>query len=102
VATNRDVVERLVKGANPTRYSALDVPATPEAQNEILAGVGALLHQHSDALLPRVRVKSAVLGGWSQTAVATRTFICSPQGKGTVDGRRVFDGFFPGQAAVGS
>ncbi len=102
VAANRDVVERLVKGANPMRYSALDVPATPEAQNEILAGVGALLHQHSDALLPRVRVKSAVLGGWSQTAVATRTFIGSPQGKGTVDGRRVFDGFFPGQAAVGS
>jgi hypothetical protein len=32
----------------------------------------------------------------------TRTFISSPEGKVTVDGRRVFDGFFPGQAAVGS
>ena len=91
-----------MKGANPTRYASLHVPATPEAPNEILAGVGALLHQHSDALLPGVRVKSAILGGWSQTAVATRTFIGSPQGKGTVDGRRVFDGFFPAQAAVGS
>jgi hypothetical protein len=102
VAASRDVVERLVKGANPARYASLDVPDTTDAPNEILAGVGALLHQHPDSLLPGVRVKSAILGGWSQTAVVTRTFISSPQGKGTVDGRRVFDGFFPGQAAVGS
>ena len=102
VAASHDVVERLVKGANPTRYASLDVPDTTEAPNEILAGVGALLHQHPGSLLPGVRVKSAILGGWSQTAVVTRTFISSPQGKGTVDGRRVFDGFFPGQAAVGS
>jgi hypothetical protein len=102
VAASHDVVERLVKGANPTRYASLDVPDTAEAPNEILAGVGALLHHHPDSLLPGVRVKSAILGGWSQTAVVTRTFISSPQGKGTVDGRRVFDGFFPGQAAVGS
>ena len=47
-------------------------------------------------------MKSAILGGWSQTAVVTRTFISSPQAKATVDGRRVFDGYFPGQAAVGS
>jgi hypothetical protein len=102
VAASHDVVERLVKGANPTRYASLDVPDTTEAPNEILAGVGALLHQHADSLLPGVGLKSAILAGWSQTAVVTRTFISSPQGKGTVDGRRVFDGFFPGQAAVGS
>jgi Alpha/beta hydrolase domain len=102
VAASRDVVERLLKGANPTRYASLDVPDTPDAPNEILAGVGALLHQHPDSLVPGVRVKSAILGGWSQTAVVTRSFISSPQAKGTVGGRRVFDGFFPGQAAVGS
>jgi Alpha/beta hydrolase domain len=102
VAASHDVVERLLKGANPTRYASLDVPDTPDAPNEILAGVGALLHQHRDSLLAGIRVKSAILGGWSQTAVVTRTFISSPQAKGTVDGRRVFDGFFPGQAAVGS
>lgn len=102
VAASNDVVERLVKGANPTRYASLDVPATPEATNEILAGVGAVLHQRTDPILPGMRVKSAILGGWSQTAVVTRTFISSPQARATVDARRVFDGFFPGQAAVGS
>ena len=102
VAASHDVVERLLKGASPTRYASLDVPATPDATNEILAGVGALLHQHPDSLLPGIRVKDAILGGWSQTAVVTRAFISSPQGKATIDGRPVFDGYFPGQAAVGS
>jgi len=102
VAASNDVVGNLVKKANPTRYASLDVPATPDATNEILAGVGAVLHQRRDPLLPGVGVKSAILGGWSQTAVVTRTFISSPQAKTVVDGRRVFDGFFPGQAAVGS
>ncbi len=102
VAASRDAVERLVKGANPVRYASLDVPDTPDASNEVLAGVGALLHRRPNALVPGVRVKSAILGGWSQTAVVTRTFISSPQAKATVNGRRVFDGFFPGQAAVGS
>jgi hypothetical protein len=102
IAASHDVVENLVKKANPTRYASLDVPATPEATNEILAGVGALLHHRRDPLLPGVRVKSAILGGWSQTAVVTRAFISSPQAKATDHGRRVFDGFFPGQAAVGS
>jgi hypothetical protein len=102
VAASRDAVERLVKGANPVRYASLDVPDTPDAPNEVLAGVGALLHRNPNALVQGVRVKSAILGGWSQTAVVTRTFISSPQARATVDGRRVFDGFFPGQAAVGS
>ena len=102
VAASRDVVERLLKGANPTRYASLDVPVTPDATNQILAGVGALLHQHPDSLLPGVRVKHAILGGWSQTAVVTRSFISSRQGTATIDGHRVFDGYFPGQAAVGS
>jgi hypothetical protein len=71
VAASNDVVERLVKGANPTRYASLTVPATADAPNQVLAGV-------------------------------TRTFISSPQALATIDGRRVFDGFFPGKAAVGS
>jgi len=102
VAASHDVVEGLLKKANPTRYASLDVPAAPEATNEILAGVGALLHQRRDPLFPGARVKSAILGGWSQTAVVTRTFISSPHANATVGSRRVFDGFFPGQAAVGS
>jgi len=102
VAASNDVVERLLKGANPTRYASLDVPATPDATNEILAGVGALLHERRDPLLPGARAMRAVLGGWSQTSVVTRAFISSPQAKATINGRRVFDGFFPGQAAVGS
>jgi hypothetical protein len=102
VAASNDVVENLVKKANPTRYASLQVPATTDATNDILAGVGALLHQRREPLLPGVRVRSAILGGWSQTAVVTRTFISSPQATATVDGRHVFDGFFPGQAAVGS
>jgi hypothetical protein len=102
VAASHEVVEGLVKHASPTRYASLDVPATPDATNEILAGVGALLHRTPDPLVRGVRVKNVILGGWSQTAVVTRTFISSLEAKSTVNGRRVFDGFFPGQAAVGS
>jgi hypothetical protein len=102
VAASRDVVDSLVKGANPTRYASLDVPATPDTTNEILAGVGALLHQRHDPLLPDLRAQHTILGGWSQTSVVTRAFIASPQAKASVAGHRVFDGFFPGQAAVGS
>ena len=102
VVTSNDAAENVLKAPNPTRYSPLDVPATPDAANEILAGVGALLHERSGPLLGGARVKSVILGGWSQTAGVTRTFISSPQAKATVGGQPVFDGFFPAQAAVGS
>jgi Alpha/beta hydrolase domain len=102
VAASHDVVERLVKGANPTRYASLDVPATPDATNEILAGVGALLHLRTDPLLAGVAVKRVILGGWSQTSVVTRAFLSSPEAKATAGGRRLFDGYFPAQAAVGT
>jgi Alpha/beta hydrolase domain len=101
VAASHDTVE-LVKRANPTRYASLDVPATPDATNQVLAGVGALLHERPESLLPGVRVRDAILGGWSQTAVVTRSFLSSPESRATVDGHRVYDGYFPGQAAVGS
>jgi hypothetical protein len=101
VAASHDTVE-LVKRANPTRYASLDIPATPDATNEILAGVGVLLHQRPESLVPGVRVHDAILGGWSQTAVVTRSFISSPESRATANGRRVYDGYFPGQAAVGS
>jgi hypothetical protein len=102
VAASNDTAQRIVKGANPTRYASLQVPATPDAANEILSGVGALLHQPSSPLLPGIHVKSVILGGWSQTSVVTRTFINSRQAQATVDGHRVFEGFFPAQPAVGS
>jgi hypothetical protein len=102
VAATSDSLDRVLKGAIPNRYDSLSVPATDDAPNEILAGVGALLHSRPRALLSGARVKSVILGGWSQTSVMTRSFIGSPQAKATIDGKRVFDGFFPGQAAVGS
>ncbi|HEY7105813.1 MAG TPA: alpha/beta hydrolase domain-containing protein [Acidimicrobiia bacterium] len=95
-------LQAFVKPSNPARYDSLEIPATPEATNEILAGVGALLHQHPDALLGKAKFHAAILGGWSQTAVVTRAFIASPQGSGTIDGQPLYDGYFPGQAAVGS
>jgi hypothetical protein len=101
VAASNDA-EHVLKGANPTRYASLDVPSTPDAPNEILAGVGVLLHQKPRSLVSGARVHSVILGGWSQTSVMTRTFISSPQAKATVGGHRPFDGYFPGQAAVGS
>jgi hypothetical protein len=102
IAASNDVVERLLKPANPDRYASLDVPGTPDAENQILAGMGALLHRHPDALLPGVEFRTAILGGWSQTAVATRSFITSPEGRGAVRGKALYDGYYPGQAAVGS
>lgn len=102
IAANFNVVEHLVKRANPARYATLNVPATADAENQILAGVGAVLHQHPDYLLPDVDVKDAILGGWSGSTVEVRNFIRSPGGTATIDGRRVYDGYFPAQAAVGS
>jgi hypothetical protein len=102
VAANNVALETLVKAANPTRYASLHVPATADAENEVLAGVGALLRRHPGPLVPRVHVRHSVLGGWSATAVEVRNFISSPGGTATVGGRRVYDGYFPAQAAVGS
>jgi hypothetical protein len=75
VAANSVVVNRLVKPADPSRYAPLKVPATADAENQILAGVGALLHLHRDALLPDIGVNDTILGGWSETSVQTRRFI---------------------------
>ena len=102
VAANADVVQRLVKSADPSRYAALNVPASPDAENEILAGVGAVLHQQHDGLLPDIRTTDAILGGWSQTSVQVRGFIASAEATATLGGRRVYDGYFPAQAAVGT
>ena len=102
VAASNDAVERVLKGTNPTRYASLDVPPTPDAPNAILAGVGALLHEKPRSSLSGARAQHVILGGWSQTAVVTRAFISSPLATATVDGQRLFDGYFPGQAAVGS
>jgi hypothetical protein len=102
VAAN-SVALGLVKAANPTRYASLHVPTTtPDAENEILAGVGALLRRHPGPLAPGAHVRLAILGGWSATAVEVRGFISSPGGTATVGGHRVYDGYFPAQAAVGS
>ena len=102
IAANFNVVEHLVKPSNPGRYATLGVPNTPDAENQILAGVGAVLHQHPDYLLPDIRVRDAILGGWSGSTIEVRNFISSPGGTATIDGRRVYDGYFPAQAAVGS
>ena len=101
IAASSDTAE-IVQSADPARYASLTVPPTPDATNEIIAGVGALLHQRRSPLLPGVKVTDTILGGWSQTAGVTRDFMTSPQGRGTIDGKRLYDGYFPGQAAVGS
>ena len=41
----------LVERSDPTRYASLSIPTTPDATNEVLAGVGAFLHQRPKALL---------------------------------------------------
>jgi hypothetical protein len=102
VVASNGPLENSVKGSNSDRYASLSIPATPEAPNEVLAGVGALLQQNPESLLGDIRFKDSILGGWSQTAVVTRTFLSSPQGKGSIDGQPLYDGYFPGQAAVGS
>jgi hypothetical protein len=102
VAANADVVERLVKSADPARYATLNVPTSNDAENEILAGVGAVLHQQHNPLLPGIRVTDSILGGWSQTSVQVRDFIASPSARATVNQRRVYDGYFPAQPAVGT
>jgi Alpha/beta hydrolase domain len=102
VAANTDVAQRLVKSADPDRYATLSVPTASDAENEILAGVGAVLHQPHDALLPDIRVTDAILGGWSQTSVQVRSFIASSAARATVNRRRVYDGYFPAQPAVGT
>jgi hypothetical protein len=107
VAANSVVVNRLVKPADPTRYSTLNVPATAGAENQILAGVGGLLHSDPDTLLPDIGVKDTILGGWSETSVQTRSFINFVSSAGgaadvTANGEPVYDGYFPAQAAVGT
>ena len=63
VVASNSPLETFVKPSDRARYASLSIPSMPDAPNEVLAGVGALLHQRPKALLGDIKFKDAVLGG---------------------------------------
>lgn len=102
VSSSSFVVDRLVKPANPSRYERLSVPGTPGVESEILAQVGALLRSSPRDVLGAVPVARLVLAGYSGTGAVVRRFIEAAHAEARLDGRPVYDGYFPGQTAVGA
>jgi Alpha/beta hydrolase domain len=102
VVSTRPVLEFLVRGANPIRYAALEIPDIAGIEGEILAQVGALLKSDRSPI-PGRRVEHAILGGYSNTGAVVREFIASQHDRARLpDGASVYDGYFPVQTAVGS
>jgi Alpha/beta hydrolase domain len=70
---------------------------------EILAQAGALLQRDpQDGPLHGVEVKHVLLAGFSGSAAVVRDFITDEHADARIDGGPVYEGYFPGQAAVGT
>jgi len=93
-------VDRLVRPANPERYADLDVPQGDTAESEILARLGTLIKTEGVA---GIEASSVILGGYSNTAARVRTYIEQRHDSARMpDGSAIFDGYYPGQTAVGT
>src|SRR5690348_1670685 len=57
VVASSGPLETFVKASDQARYASLSIPTTPDAPNEVLAGVGALLRQRPKALLGDIKFK---------------------------------------------
>lgn len=102
VSASPFVVGRFVKPSNPDRYASLTVPEVSGIELEILAQVGALLQRNlPSGPLPDIHVEDVILAGYSATGGVVRDFIDDKR-ESRIDGRAVYDGYFPGQTAVGT
>jgi len=94
------VVERLVKPFHPKRYSSLSVPNLPGCENEILAQVGEKIKRDG---LTGIKAGKVILAGYSNTGGKVRGYILARHNQMQLPGNKpVYDGYFPGQTAVGT
>jgi hypothetical protein len=125
VGSQLAAVEGPIKQSNPGRYRSLHVPRTPGSEeslaallewqsgddatpprtlfavdafsNEIMTQVGMLLKAGSkDGPLPDFTVEHLIMGGASQTGMATLNYIGAANAQARLpDGKPVYDGFLP-------
>jgi hypothetical protein len=115
VTSQRLPLETYVRKSNAARYASLQIPEAGGAQADplasgpqdaisqaILSQVGALLKSNaSNTPLAGMTVKYLIMAGVSQTGVATLHYIQESHTKARlVNGRPIYDGYFPAEAFV--
>lgn len=97
VVANRDVLETVIKPQNPEHFADLFLPETELVDSEVIAQAGAILRSGA---LARREVRRLILGGQSTEGYWVRRYIVEEHGKALLEGRSVFDGYFPAQSAL--
>jgi Alpha/beta hydrolase domain len=98
VVARYGLAEKFMKPADPARYGSLSLPDLPLTASEVLAQAGALAKLRR---IPGLVVRHMILAGHSETGARTRQYILDEHDRARVNGKSVYDGYFPNQAAVG-
>ena len=99
ITSSPTVLENHIKPENPSRYEDLTIPNIDGIESEILAQFGALLQTEG---VPDVNSEYPILSGYSNTGAKTRTYIHVKHDEARLNGAPVYEGYFPGQTAVGT
>lgn len=103
ISSSPTVVENVVRAHDEEndqdRYADLSIPERDGIESAILGQFGVLLRTEG---IPDTSVETPVLGGFSNTGAKTRAYIDARHERARIDGDPVFEGYFPGQTAVGT
>jgi hypothetical protein len=99
VIANKNVLDTVIKPQNPTLFSDLSLPDLEFSDSEVMAQAGVLLR---GGALPDVVCRKLILGGQSTEAYWVRRYISQEHAKAQIDGKHIFDGYFPAQSALSS
>ena len=99
ITSSPTVLENHIRPENPSRYEDLTIPNIDGIESEILAQFGALLQTER---VPDVNSEYPILSGYSNTGAKTRTYINVKHDEARLNGAPVYEGYFPGQTAVGT
>jgi len=107
MAANPSAVAK-IKAADPKRYARLSLPWTPAdlssvsalkgpQEYEIYTQVGALIKSGG---IPGLRVRKMIMAGMSVSAGQVRRYIEQEAKTAKVNGKNIYDGYFPSQTSV--
>lgn len=103
ISSSPTVVENILRAHDEDndqdRYADLAIPDTEGIESAVLGQLGALLRTGG---VPGLAADYQVLAGFSNTGAKTRTYIRQQHDEARIDGSPVYDGYMPGQTAVGT
>ena len=91
-----------IKRENPTRYASLALPWDTKGQTapeefKVQSQIGALIRRGG---IPNLTARKLIMAGMSGSAGQVRRYIAQEGRTATLNGRSIFDGYFPAETAV--